>query len=116
MSVEFLNLQDSLLKMNLAILRALEFWDLQKLKRLSSSSEEQSKRGALYAMPSLFTFRSTQPPEIGAMAKITPSSRGLRESHVFTGSDVTDDEDPKQACCKLLVQEFTGTTEFLEYE
>ncbi|GBN16770.1 hypothetical protein AVEN_23805-1 [Araneus ventricosus] len=34
-------------------------------------SAEQSKRGALYAMPFLFTFRATQPPEIGAMAKIT---------------------------------------------
>ncbi|GBN80646.1 hypothetical protein AVEN_210869-1 [Araneus ventricosus] len=32
---------------------------------------QQSKRGALQAMPSLFTFRSAQPPEIGAMAKIT---------------------------------------------
>ncbi|GBO31748.1 hypothetical protein AVEN_190199-1 [Araneus ventricosus] len=40
-----------------------------------------------------------QPPEIGAMAKNnSPSSRGLRESHAFIGSDVTGDEDPKQAC------------------
>ncbi|GBM73067.1 hypothetical protein AVEN_268538-1 [Araneus ventricosus] len=29
------------------------------------------KARAFYAMPSLFTFRATQPPEIGAMAKIT---------------------------------------------
>ncbi|GBN93257.1 hypothetical protein AVEN_211780-1 [Araneus ventricosus] len=45
-------------------------------------------------MPSLFMFHTKQPPEIGAMAKITllhhvayekatPSSGGLRESHTF---------------------------------
>ncbi|GBN80788.1 hypothetical protein AVEN_88174-1 [Araneus ventricosus] len=34
-------------------------------------STEQSRRGALFTMPSLFTFRATQPPEIGTMAKIT---------------------------------------------
>ncbi|GBO01760.1 hypothetical protein AVEN_241835-1 [Araneus ventricosus] len=34
-------------------------------------SAEQSKGGTLYAMPFLFMFPTTQPPEIGAMAKIT---------------------------------------------
>ncbi|GBO08057.1 hypothetical protein AVEN_46913-1 [Araneus ventricosus] len=42
----------------------------KKKKKPTICSAEQSKRGALYAMPSLFTFRETQPPEIGAMAKI----------------------------------------------
>ncbi|GBM48986.1 hypothetical protein AVEN_55200-1 [Araneus ventricosus] len=83
---------------------------------LLAELREQSKRGGLYVMPSLFTLRATQPPEIGAMAKITPSSRGLRKSHAFIGADVTGDEDSKQALRKLCVQEYTGTTEFLEYE
>ncbi|GBM80097.1 hypothetical protein AVEN_205136-1 [Araneus ventricosus] len=47
-------------------------------------------------MPFLFTFCTTQPPEIGAIAKIT-LRHCLRESHAFIGADVTGDEDPKQA-------------------
>ncbi|GBM78673.1 hypothetical protein AVEN_178194-1 [Araneus ventricosus] len=58
---------------------AEQTWSLQNISFLKKQtprknticSAEQSKRGALYAMPSVFKFRVTQPPEIGAMAKTT---------------------------------------------
>ncbi|GBM05105.1 hypothetical protein AVEN_210813-1 [Araneus ventricosus] len=40
-------------------------------KKTTICFAEQSKRGTLYAVPSLFMYHATQPSEIGAMAKIT---------------------------------------------
>ncbi|GBN14794.1 hypothetical protein AVEN_251243-1 [Araneus ventricosus] len=53
-------------------------------------SSEQSKRGALYAIPSLFTFCAKQPPEIAAMAKITLLHPVAYEKakYAFIGADV----------------------------
>ncbi|GBO24139.1 hypothetical protein AVEN_121670-1 [Araneus ventricosus] len=73
-------------------------------------SAENSKRGALYVTPSLFTFSATQPPEIGAMAKITLL-------HHVTHEKATPLSGLTSLWMKKLrIQESTGTTEFLEYE
>ncbi|GBM18437.1 hypothetical protein AVEN_66804-1 [Araneus ventricosus] len=45
-----------------------EHYKNKKIKKKTICSTEQSKEA--YFMPSLFKFRTTQPPEIGAMAKI----------------------------------------------
>ncbi|GBM56586.1 hypothetical protein AVEN_173949-1, partial [Araneus ventricosus] len=66
-------------------------------------SAEQSKRGALYAVPSLHVSRNAASRDWSNGKNNSPSSRGLRESLAIIGTDVT-------------YKNVLGTTEFLEYE